>query len=124
MSPAARSVNVFGTYLLVVGVVLLVSPNLLLQAFGLQPTSEVWIRVVGMLVASLGIYYRIGARANLRPFFFATVLVRACVLLFFGVFVLAGWVDWPLLLFGLGDAAGAAWTWIALRHGDPTAPQA
>lgn len=116
MTPAARSVNVFGTYLLVLAIILLVSPNTLLQVFGLRPTSEVWIRVAGMLVVALGVYYRTAARANIRVFFFATVLVRASVLLFFGVFVLAGWAEWPLLLFGVVDASGAAWTWLALRQ--------
>jgi len=34
--------------------------------------------------------------------------------LFFLLFVLAGWVRWPLVLFGVIDAVGAAWTWQAL----------
>jgi hypothetical protein len=114
MSPAARSVNVFSYYLLALAVALLVAPNVLLQAFGLPPTSEVWIRVVGMLVAFLGVYYRVAAAAELEPFFQMSVLVRSSVLAFFLVFVLAGWARWPLVLFGLIDAAGAAWTWQAL----------
>jgi hypothetical protein len=114
MSPAARSINVFGYYLLALGVVLLVAPNVLLQMFGLPPTSEVWIRVVGMLVAFLGLYYRVAAAAELRPIFQMSVLVRGSVPLFFLLFVLAGWVQWPLVLFGVIDALGAAWTWQAL----------
>lgn len=124
MTPAARSVNIFGTYLLVLAAVLLVSPNTVLQTFGLQPTAEVWIRVVGMLLVGHGIFYRTAAQANLASFFLATVLIRASVLVFFGIFVLAGWVEWPLMLFGVFDAAGAAWTWFALRQsratGQPT----
>lgn len=116
MTPAARSVNVFGSYLLLLGALLLVAPNPMLTLIGLTPTTEVWIRVVGMLVAILGIYYRIAANANLTPFFLATVLVRASVPLFLLGFILAGWVGWPLLLFGVIDAAGAAWTWGALRQ--------
>ena len=106
--------NVFGSYLLALGVVLLVAPNVLLQLFGLPPTSEVWIRVVGMLVAFLGLYYRVAAAAELRPIFQMSVLVRGSVPLFFLLFVLAGWVQWPLVLFGVIDALGAAWTWQAL----------
>ena len=116
MTPAARSVHLFGNYLLVLAVVLLVAPNPLLGLFGLATTTEVWIRVVAMLVAFIGIYYRTAAAANLTPFFLATVLVRSSVPVFFLGFVLAGWVGWPLLLFGVIDAAGALWTWKALQH--------
>ncbi len=116
MTRAARTVNAFGTYLLLLAVVLIVMPNSLLALFGLQETSEVWIRVVGMLVAFLGIYYRVAAAADLTPFFVATIMVRSSVPLFFLGFVLAGWVAWPLLLFGCVDLAGAIWTWMALRH--------
>jgi protein-S-isoprenylcysteine O-methyltransferase Ste14 len=121
MTPASRSIHVFGNYLVLLGVVLLVAPNPLLQLFGLPTTTEVWIRVVGMLVAFLGIYYRTAAAANLTPFYVATVLLRSSVPLFFLAFVLAGWVGWPLLLFGLIDAAGAIWTWSALRQPPGTA---
>jgi len=116
MTPAARSVHLFGIYLLLLGVALLVTPNLLLTSFGLAPTEEVWIRVVGMVTAFLGIYYRVAAAAELRPFFFATVLLRASVSIFLLLFILAGWTQWPLFGFGLVDAAGALWTWTALKR--------
>jgi hypothetical protein len=117
MSRAARSLNVFAGYLFVVALFLLVAPNRLLAAFGLPPTSEVWIRVVGMLVAFLGVYYRAAAAAELLPVFRASVPLRLSVLVFFAIFVAAGWVAWPLLLFGVIDLTGAAWTWLALRAG-------
>jgi hypothetical protein len=121
MSPAARSVNIFGIYLLLVGSVLLAAPNLLLSVLHLPLTTEVWLRLVGMLAAFLGIYYRVAAAAEVTPFFLTTVLLRASVPVFFLVFVLAGWVEWPLLLFGAIDAAGAAWTWKALHRPGATA---
>jgi hypothetical protein len=116
MTPAARSVRVFAVYLGLLAVPLLLAPNLLLRAFLLPPTSEVWIRVVGMLVALLAVYYWTAAAAELTPFFRASVLCRATVPLFFGIFVAAGWAAWPLLLFGAPDALGAAWTWRALSR--------
>jgi hypothetical protein len=120
MTPAARSVRVFAVYLGLLAVTLLLAPNLLLQAFGLPATSEVWIRVVGMLVALLGVYYWTSAVAELTPFFRATVLCRLAVPIFFLIFVTAGWARWPLVLFGAMDVLGAAWTWAALR-GAPSA---
>jgi hypothetical protein len=121
MTPAARSVHSFGTYLVLLGAILLVAPNPLLGLFGMPGTTEVWIRVVGMLVAFLGIYYRTSAAAELTPFFLATVMLRASAPLFFLGFVLAGWVQWQLLLFGVVDAAGAVWTWTALHRGQAAA---
>lgn len=115
MTPAARSVRIFAVYLGLLALGLLVAPNLLLRAFGLPTTTEVWIRVVGMLVAFLGVYYWTAAATELTPFFRATVLCRLTVPLFFLIFVTAGWARWPLVLFGVVDAFGAAWTWRALR---------
>lgn len=92
-----------------------------MQTFGLPATSEVWIRLVGMQLAFLAVYYWTAAGAGLVPFFRATVLCRLTVPVFFVAFVAAGWVGWPLLLFSLFDVAGASWTWWALRHSTATA---
>jgi hypothetical protein len=116
MTPAARSVRAFSVYLVALAVTLLVAPNTLLQLFALPSTTEVWIRVVGMLTALLGVYYWTAAATELTPFFRATVFCRLMVPLFFLIFVAAGWARWPLLLFGAVDACGAAWTWWALRR--------
>jgi hypothetical protein len=116
MTPAARSIRVFAVYLGVLAAAVLLVPNLLLTSFGLPPTSEVWIRVIGMLLLVLGVYYWAAAAAELTPFFRATVLCRLSAPVFFLVFVLAGWVRWPLVLFGIVDALGALWTWRALRR--------
>jgi len=118
MTPAARSVRVFAIYLGLLAIALLLVPNLLLRAFALPPTTEVWIRVVGMLVALLAVYYWTAAAAELTVFFRASVLCRGTVPLFFVIFVTAGWTAWPLLIFGIPDALGAAWTWQALRTPD------
>jgi hypothetical protein len=111
----ALTVRVFGIYLLVLGAWLLVAPNALLALFGMAPTTEVWIRVVGMLVGFLGVYYVRAAAANLTRFFAWTVPVRLSVPVFFGAFVLLGLAPPVLLLFAVVDAAAALWTWRALR---------
>ncbi len=49
MSKAAFTVKVFGVYLFVLGLILLVSPNTLLSIFGIPETTEVWIRVLGVI---------------------------------------------------------------------------
>lgn len=116
MSNPAKSVHFFGFYLVGLGAILLAVPNLLLSVFGLPLTSEVWIRVVGMLVLLLGIYYVVLARAETTVFFRLSVYLRASVLVFFTAFVLLGIASPPLILFGGVDLLGALWTGLALRQ--------
>ncbi len=115
MSKAARSVWAFGIYLAVLGIVLLVAPNVLLVLFTMPPTNEVWIRVVGMLVLIVGIYYYLAARNEMTQFLRWTVYLRASVIFFFVAFVLLGLTNPPLILFGVFDLLGAIWTWYTLR---------
>ena len=115
MSNSAKSVLVFGVYLAGLGAILLILPNILLGLFGLPATSEVWIRVVGMLTLFLAFYYIQAARAGLTNFFQWTVYVRSSVIIFFTVFVLLQWVSPMLILFGVADLLGAIWTGLALR---------
>ena len=88
MSKVARSVFVFGLYLVVLGIVLLVAPNFLLGIFFLPSATEVWVRVTGMLVLFLGFYYTQAARKELTDFFRWTLYPRSSVILFFAAFAL------------------------------------
>jgi hypothetical protein len=115
MNSSAKSIQVFGAYIVGLGLVLLVVPNLLLQAFGFEPTSEPWIRVLGIVVAALGYYYLIAAKSKATAFFAATVHGRVWLLLAFIALVFFGLAKPTLILFGTVDFAGAVWTWKALR---------
>ena len=115
MSKAAKSLFVFGIYLCVLGLLLLLVPNLLLRVFGVPPTSEVWIRIIGMLVLCLSFYYVQAARHGLAVFIRWTVWARAAVMIYFAAFVLLVSAPKALLLFGLIDLLAAIWTWVALK---------
>ena len=116
LSTPAQSVLVFGVYLLLLGALLVLAPNFLLGLFGIPPTTEVWIRVAGMLVLILGAYYSLAAVAEVRAFMRWSVPIRLCVLLFFVSFVVTGLAPAVLIIFGLVDVAGAGWTAWALRR--------
>jgi hypothetical protein len=120
MSKAARSVFVFGLYLVLLAIVLLVAPNFLLGLFFLPSTTEVWVRVVGMLVLFLGFYYVQAGRKELTDFFRWTMYPRSTVILFFAAFVLLGFAKPPLILFGVVDLLGVIWTGLALRASKTT----
>jgi hypothetical protein len=115
MSYSARTVFGFGIYLVILGITLIVVPNLLLGTFGLPATNEVWIRIVGMLVLILAFYYTQAARKELTNFLKWTVYARASVFVFFLGFVALGLAQPTLILFGVVDLLGAIWTGLALR---------
>jgi len=115
MSKSARSVFIFGLYLGLLGTFLLLAPNRLLEIFRLPATDEVWIRVVGMLLFLLGVYYILAARKEMTDFFQWTVYIRSMVIIFLITFVLLDFVKPILILIGVVDFLGAIWTGMALR---------
>ena len=115
MSKAARSLFVFGIYLILLGLFLLIVPNTLITFFRLPAVNDVWIRVVGMLLVLLAYYYLQAARKNLTDFFRWSVVARMSVIVFFTVFVILDLAKPILLLFGGVDFLAAMWTYIALR---------
>jgi hypothetical protein len=117
MSYPAKTVFAFGIYLFLLGVVFLLVPNLLLNLLQMPPTSEVWSRVVGMLLTGIGIYYFVASLSELRIFIVWTIPLRLAVILFFGAFVIANLAPPVLMLLSVIDIAGALWTWSALRKG-------
>ena len=114
MSKAARTIYVWSFYVLVVGALLAVWPNFLLGLLSVAETDEVWIRVLGLVVALLALYYWDAARNESRNFFVASVLGRSFVAAGLLVLVLSDG-PWQLLIFASVDLGGAIWTMSALR---------
>lgn len=115
MRRSATTVFVFSIYLFLLGMILVVAPNILLGVFRIAETREVWIRVVGVLALVLAFFYSNAARRDLRELFGWSVVARTAVLLFFTAFVVAGIAPPILILFGLIDFVAALWTAYALR---------
>lgn len=107
---------IWSAYLLGLGLVLVLAPNVLLGLFGFPPTQEVWIRVVGVLVLLLCYYCIRAGRGGSVDFMRWSVHGRASVIVFFLAFVLLGWAQPALILFGIVDLAGAALTAWGLRN--------
>lgn len=114
-SKAAFTIKVFGAYLFALGIVLALVPNLLLSVFAFPETNEVWIRVLGVVVINVGVYYWYAAVSEAKPFFLASVFARAFVLLAFAALVLLGFAKPMLIAFGAVDALGGLWTYFAFR---------
>jgi hypothetical protein len=116
MKKAAFTLKVFGLYMNLIGLSLMVVPNLMLSLFMITPTSEVWIRVCGVLVFNLGIYYWFAAKLEDKSFMQASVFCRFFVFVSFIAFTVLGFASPMLMLIGGVDAAGAVWTWIAMKR--------
>ncbi|MBK7432974.1 MAG: hypothetical protein IPI66_03120 [Chitinophagaceae bacterium] len=117
MTAAAKSVYYFGFYLYVVGLTLIIIPNVLLKTFQLPETNEVWIRVTGVLALAIGYYYHRMGAANYAKFYVYTVHMRVLVCCAFIAFVLLKYISPSIIGFGAADLAGAIWTWMALKKG-------
>lgn len=117
MHPATLSMKVFGAYVSIIGVGLLVAPALVLSPLGIVAPTEVWIRVVGALATVLGSYYWVCGSAGDVTFMRVSAIGR-CVFaaLCLGLVL---WASAPpqLLLFGAIDVAAAIWTAAGLRKG-------
>ena len=116
MSHAAKSILVFGIYMVLAGLGFLTDPNMALGFFGFPTTNEPWIRIVGLLMIILGYYYIQAARGEVILFFRWTVHVRPFVLVCFIVLVIIGMAKPMLIGFGVVDFLGAIWTCLALRR--------
>jgi hypothetical protein len=115
MSRSARSVFIFGVYLVAVGLGLVAVPNTLFGVLRLPASTEIWPRVLGVVTLVLAYYYLQAARHELTAFFRWTVTARVAVFVAFAAFVLCGLAPAPLALLGAVDLAAAIWTATALR---------
>lgn len=115
MSKAAFTIRAFGIYFLILGVILMLAPNALLTLSFMPPTDEVWIRVVGLVVFNIGVYYIFAAKSEATAIFQASVYTRTLVLIAFTAFWLAGLAQPMLVVYGAVDFAGGLWTWRALK---------
>ena len=115
MSRAAKSIAVWGVYMMVVGLGCLLIPNTILTILGLPTTTEVWIRVIGLLVVVFGAYYFYCARKNAIPFFRVTVPGGIVFAIGLVALVALGLSGPTLIIFGAMDMVGAIWTWMSSR---------
>ena len=114
MSAAARSLYGWSIYVFAIGTGLAVIPNTIFGVLGIPETDEVWVRVLGVVLIILALYYWDGAKHEARSFFVASILGRGFAVAAFTVFWLTGG-PWQLMIFAAGEIVGLTWTAVALR---------
>ena len=104
-------------YALFSGLQLLFIPNTLLAMFGLPPTNELWIRVLGMVVLAISFYYYAMIHHGTPQVVRATVYGRLFFCAGLLAFVLLGMADNPLIIFAVIEIGLALWTWQEVKKG-------
>ena len=109
------SLVVQAIYVILTGLQLIFVPNLLLSMFGFADTSEIWIKVLGIVILPLSaVYYAISKQGN-RDVVFSTIISRGFVGVGFILLALSGQAKLNLILFAGIDLATAVWTWVELQ---------
>jgi len=116
MSPAGRSIVVFGIYVSAIGIGFFFAPNIILPILGLPLSADFWVRITGIVACVIGYYYLVSARAELTTFFRASTYARTGVCVAVLLLVLTNSAPFALLPLGIIDLIGAAWTHFALRQ--------
>ncbi|MFT5336899.1 MAG: hypothetical protein ACI9YL_000901 [Luteibaculaceae bacterium] len=112
----------YAIYLAIIGLMLLFVPNVLLNLFGIEPTSEVWIRLEGILLMATSVYYFVGAKYELILILKATAFIRFTVIVFFTAFVLLELVPPSIIIISVIDFLGGVWTYLMLKKEGHFAP--
>ena len=116
MNSTAKSVFYYSFYMMGMGLCLLFIPNLILGAFGFEPTNDIWIRILGLFAFCAGMLYFYCGRTNQTGFFRISILER--IVYFVGMvgIVLFTRASPMLILIGSVDLFGAIWTALTLRN--------
>ena len=116
MSRSAKSILIFGIYMLVEGLLLFFIPNIFLEVVGIEPAQDVWIRAVGWAVFALGYYYIHAARTNFKAFFGWTVHIRSLQFVVFIAFVALSLANPRVLIFSGIEFLAGLWTLWEIRR--------
>lgn len=114
MTKSAKTVFIFGIYLILEGIFLIFAPSNLLAAIGLPDPESVWRIILGFVVFVLGYYYMKNAQSNLEPFFKFTVQIRILQFFFFVILYFTDQGSLTLIGFSLIELLAGLWTLSAI----------
>jgi len=116
MTKTALSVFMFGLYAIFgVGLPFLLIPHFALGLFGMTAGDDVWVRMLGLFVLIMGIYYVMAVKVDFEPFYSWTVPARYATATFMTVMPILGAVAPTILIFAAVDAIAATLTVLAMR---------
>ena len=118
-SRPAKTVEWYGWLLMIEGGAVLLFPHCfasLLQFAPLEAQAASFLRLIGMLVAGIGMLYGISGRMNAEGFVFASLLDRPLVApMMAALWYFGGLPGGVAFLFALEDSGRWLWTFMAWR---------
>ena len=112
---AAKSVGIYGGYLLASGLLLLLIPTPLLAIAHIDVDTTLWVRLFGLLAAEIGFYFVFASRRKLSAFYLATVYGRIFAAVGIAGLIISGIAPLQLSALVLVDLGSALWTLALLR---------
>jgi hypothetical protein len=109
------SLVVQAIYVIITGLQLIFVPNMMLEMFGFAPTSEIWIKVLGIVILPLSAVYYAISKSGDDNSVKATIFSRGFVGVGFILLALTGVAPMNLILFAGIDLATAIWSWLELK---------
>lgn len=103
-------------YVILAGISLLFFPNMLLGIFDIAPTNEVWIRVLGLLVLILSIYYYHIAHYGNDKIVWATIVGRLVFCIGLLIFVIIKLAPISLIGFATLEMILTVWAWREIKQ--------
>lgn len=115
MTKSAKSLYYFGFYVLLIGIIICIVPDMFISLLKLPEIPSAWARVIGLLTIIIGSYDILSGRNNVKPLIKASIYLR--ILFFIGILVLfiSGQMTKEILPLGVIDLLGAVWTALALK---------
>ncbi|MFC1669239.1 hypothetical protein ACFL20_02535 [Spirochaetota bacterium] len=116
MTRTGKSIFYFGFWVLACGILLMFFPKFCLGFVGIVLPDYIVVRILGMVLLYLAVYYFVAGRhTEFMPFFRITIYTRSSALFIVLVFVIIGLAKPIIIAFVIVDLAGAIWTALALR---------
>lgn len=115
MKNATLSIQVFAVYIFGLGLGAILIPQQIMSFLGITPPQEVWVRILGLVVFVISLYYFSMARQRIVPFYRITTWGRWIVGLGIISFALVGWGEPRIAIFGVIDTLGGIWTYYCLK---------
>ncbi len=116
MKQSTISMIVFTIYIMILGLIFMFIPNSVITLFGFQPVTDVWIRIMGLILLILAYYYFMAIRERATNFYKWTAYGRLPIFFVFLSFVLLDLGPPILLVFGAFDTCCAIWTGLSLHR--------
>ncbi|MFX1567745.1 MAG: hypothetical protein ACFFCV_05175 [Promethearchaeota archaeon] len=118
MSKAALTLFIYGIYLVIIGFILLIAPEVIFTIIIVISEPDIMSRFLGILVIFLAYYYIRAAfdEEGLEKFFMWTVHTRAIAAIFITIFFILQFVSGFVGIFAAIDIGAALQTYWALRE--------